>query len=496
MPTVIDSLIVTLGLDPKQFKKGEQEYIASLRNMEKQSGKTNKALSQDTQKSIDVFKTMRNEVLGLAAAFLSVGAVKSFVGDITKSDAALGRMAGNINSSTEELSLWQGVVKRINGGDGAAVIKTFEGITRSMQQFQMWGTYNDSMKLFGFYDIPLIDKATGKARAFTDVMLDTSRVMEKMDKAKAHEVGYGMGLDNDLINVLQQGPQMTLKYLAEQKNVVSPEDAKKAQERQEVEAQLTASLHELGRSIVSDLTPSILEATKWLKNLVEWFNTKTEGHPVDNLGKTLDEKLQGQQKAIDLRKKFSDSDLGGMVRKLESGDKYGAINTDKSNVSGMALTEMKAAYAYGYNSRTINEVIAEERAGKYQAFGAYQMRANTLADAVRTMNLTGNEKLDRAMQDRISNEFLFARRTGGSKDDQVSGLIKEWDALKGHESDIIRLLPESSGSVSNVNTKSSTVSINNVHVTTDARNTGELIGDLKNQINKNYGLVSQGNSAF
>jgi len=491
MPTVIDSLIVSLGLDPEDFKKGEKSYLESLRRMEKQSEKTHKSMQKDASELSDIIGVMTKRVLGLATAFLSVGAAKQFTADITKSDAAIGRLAGNIGTSSEELSMWQGIVKRV-GGDSQAVAKSFEGITRSLEQFKLFGTYSESFKIFSLLGVDIT-----KAKDFTEIMTKLSKVMQGMSKARAHELGYGMGLDNDLINILQQGPQAVQKYISDQRGIVTGEQSRLAQERQDSEAKLVAALNELGRSAVSELSSGIVRLNGILTRILNGFNDASGGKPVsrflDGITPIWSAKKLGDG-TLTGKFRSSESGLASLVRKLESGNNYGAINTDKSNVADRQA--LKKSFADGYAAKTINEVIADEARGRYQAAGAYQIRANTLSDAVRAMGLSGNEFFNKEMQDRIFNEFLVPRRMKSG--DQLKGMINEFDALKGHESEVAQLIGQlNQGSVYNTSSHDgATINIENVNLTTGARNGEELGNDLRSEVSRNYIFTSQGNSAY
>ncbi|VVD29156.1 glycoside hydrolase family 104 protein [Paraburkholderia dioscoreae] len=69
---------------------------------------------------------------------------------------------------------------------------------------------------------------------------------------------------------------------------------------------------------------------------------------------------------------------------------------------------------------TVAQVMAAQKDGKFNAAGRYQLIGTTLADAVKSMGLKGNEKFDRGIQDRIFEQYLVnnKRRAIG---DYISG---------------------------------------------------------------------------
>jgi hypothetical protein len=56
---------------------------------------------------------------------------------------------------------------------------------------------------------------------------------------------------------------------------------------------------------------------------------------------------------------------------------------------------------------TVDQVMAAQRAGKFNAAGKYQITKNTLPGAVEDLQLTGREKFDKALQDRIFAQYLI-----------------------------------------------------------------------------------------
>ena len=73
--------------------------------------------------------------------------------------------------------------------------------------------------------------------------------------------------------------------------------------------------------------------------------------------------------------------------------------------------------AHGYKAGTENlpnmtvaDVMAAQRAHRFNAAGRYQIIGDTLAAAAKSMGLSGNEKFDRTMQDRIFSEYLVRNK--------------------------------------------------------------------------------------
>lgn len=65
MPTVVNSLIVTLGLDASNFTKGQKEAADALIKTRQQSARTAKEMSADGSTAAEYFTKVKTEALSL-----------------------------------------------------------------------------------------------------------------------------------------------------------------------------------------------------------------------------------------------------------------------------------------------------------------------------------------------------------------------------------------------------------------------------------------------
>lgn len=88
--TVIDALVVTLGLDDAKFKKGQKDSAEALLKFRKQGEDTHKKMTEQTKGLVDGYKKIRNEVIALTAAILGANGLKSWISNTVHGQAALG----------------------------------------------------------------------------------------------------------------------------------------------------------------------------------------------------------------------------------------------------------------------------------------------------------------------------------------------------------------------------------------------------------------------
>ncbi len=271
MPTIIDSLIVELGLDPKGLTKGQKESVDDLRKIEEGYEHATKSAEVSSKKMGQAIYGVRNQLLTLMAAFTAGSGMKSFFERMTNSDASVGRLAKNIDMSTNELTAWQGVAERA-GGTAAGIAGTMQGLTEQFQQLALTGQ-SSVIPYFRTVGVAIADLQTGKMRPLNDILLDLSEKFSKMDPAQAQALGKGMGIDEGTINVLMRGRIAVMELLREQERLghANDEDAKEAAKRQSALTGLKQVSEDLGRKFLTVLTPAILYLTAALVKMGEWF---------------------------------------------------------------------------------------------------------------------------------------------------------------------------------------------------------------------------------
>lgn len=129
---------------------------------------------------------------------------------------------------------------------------------------------------------------------------------------------------------------------------------------------------------------------------------------------------------------IQDTNIDELIRKI--GDiishgegSYESYNTGTKDVPGGYVGHSYISPPAGtVTSKTINEIIATENlsgtdTGRFFATGKYQTIISTLKSAKAKMNLTGEEKYDASMQERVFREFLFQKAGGG----KLSAFVQE-----------------------------------------------------------------------
>lgn len=108
---------------------------------------------------------------------------------------------------------------------------------------------------------------------------------------------------------------------------------------------------------------------------------------------------QGEDKNID----------GGTLSELISGGEskgnYDVYNYYKDG-------KLRANYQGGLQGMTINQILAKQEKKEFHAVGKYQMVYTTLKEGKKILKLSGDEKFDAAMQERLFKDYLISNKPG------------------------------------------------------------------------------------
>src|SRR5262249_11998105 len=108
MPTVIDSLVIELGLDPTKFTKNQRTLVQSLRKLQDDMEKGGKEMERRQSLLADGFRKLKGEALAFLSISFGGAAARRFFDFLTNADAAVGRTSRTLDESVVTLSAWQG----------------------------------------------------------------------------------------------------------------------------------------------------------------------------------------------------------------------------------------------------------------------------------------------------------------------------------------------------------------------------------------------------
>lgn len=218
--TIIDSLVVELGLDPKKFKQGEKESVEALRDLEKNAKKTGEAVQESADKGGNALMSLGKRVLTVAAIFKVLSYTTKNILEASRATydlANAGRLAGE---SARGLRNFENVAE-IMGGTAEGARKSIQGLKQALFDVKFNGQWSQQLTQISRLGVK-VQGAGGKPRDFKDVYLDTAAALQnnistgKMSESEALMFADQAGFDPGLARAMVGGRDSASLALARQ----------------------------------------------------------------------------------------------------------------------------------------------------------------------------------------------------------------------------------------------------------------------------------------
>ena len=206
MATVIDSLLIELGLDTSKFDASAKKSVDELRKFEDQSGKSFKNTQQGAKNVGDGFEKARNALISLGVAFIGIKGFTNFTQQMTTTNAGLGRTAELFKMSARELDAWGGVLKSV-GGDANDFQSSMQAIQQGVANIQ----FGDTAILETLAKLQALD-SYDYAKHEVDIykLADAiKRFAEVNGEQAAYTQAQAMGINRNFFMILKQGGDVT-----------------------------------------------------------------------------------------------------------------------------------------------------------------------------------------------------------------------------------------------------------------------------------------------
>ena len=145
--TVIDALLVTLGLDTSQFRKGQQEVSDDLKKQREDAKNTDKEMAEQGKKAASFFSSIKTELLALTGVTVTAGGLMSFVKSTTSGLMDLSIQSKALGMSAKELDGWAKSAEAA-GSSAEKISAALQGVQDAKQLAKV-----------GVYDTPVQEAA-------------------------------------------------------------------------------------------------------------------------------------------------------------------------------------------------------------------------------------------------------------------------------------------------------------------------------------------------
>lgn len=245
---IVDAFVVTLGLDPRNYQREIKTYRDDRKRLAEEDAKYNRQ-SEDAQKRmVQGVRTLRNETAGFLFMLAGANSVKDFANNILTGDAATGRLARNLGLATEQVSAWEGAIKRV-GGSAADIGNSLRAMSSAFQSLQLTGTTGHDADFQG------LGVTAKDLQNPEQALLKISEASQRMSRPEFNARTSRIGFDQNTINLLAKGRVEVTRMLEEQRKlgVATDADAEAAQRFQDRLAVLETAITAKARPALEKL---------------------------------------------------------------------------------------------------------------------------------------------------------------------------------------------------------------------------------------------------
>lgn len=286
MATVIDSLIVTLGLDPRDFEEGQKRAGEAFLKTKEAAQRHGKDVEEAGDQMADAINRVTFRVLELFAAITGSRALADFASKLTTADAVLGRFASALGESPQRLNAWENAAERF-GGSAGATASTLEAVNK--QLFDL--NHNGQALPTAFSQLQAwtgmsINPNQGLDKYLTDVSAALQR-LHQTDPSSAHNIAQQLGIDAGTEQLMYAMGSDIDNYLSKLEKSLSPSDKaiQAAQQLYERWVALKQEAIHLGNVIMERLGPVLVDIidkmSRWIDKNGEWINQRIVGAITD-----------------------------------------------------------------------------------------------------------------------------------------------------------------------------------------------------------------------
>lgn len=265
--TVIDALLVTLGLDTSQFRKGQQEVSDDLKKQREDAKNTAKEMTEQGKKAASFFSSIKTELLALTGVTVTAGGLISFVKSTTSGLMDLSIQSKALGLSARELDGWSKSAEAA-GSSAEKISASLQGFQGAIQGARV-GDYSSSI----FGGLAQLNALTGQnfdvwgqdASSLAKTSLDALRKIS--DPNLRRQVGLSLGFDDATLQRNQEGKFLPDVDRLTKSSGITDASTKGAKEFTAAWAELGQNLDTVKNQIYVGLIPTIRDLNGLL---IEW----------------------------------------------------------------------------------------------------------------------------------------------------------------------------------------------------------------------------------
>lgn len=274
--TVIDALLVTLGLDTSDFRKGQKDVSDDLKKQREDAKKTAKEMAEQGKKAASFFSSIKTELLALTGVTVTAGGLMSFVKSTTSGLMDLSIQSKALGLSARELDGWSKSAEAA-GSSAEKISSSLQGFQGAIQGARV-GDYSSSI----FGGLAQLNALTGQnfdvwgqdASSLAKTSLDALRKIS--DPNLRRQVGLSLGFDDATLQRNQEGKFLPDVDRLTKSSGISNESINGAKEFNSAWTELTQNLDTTKNQFYTFLIPYVRDFNGVLRDFSNWMKSHPE----------------------------------------------------------------------------------------------------------------------------------------------------------------------------------------------------------------------------
>lgn len=289
--TIIDALVVTLGLDSSGFKKGQQEVGEGLKNTRKDADQTAKEMEASGKRAASFFGSIRTELLALVGVTLSAQGIKTFITSMTSDLMRLGIESRALDISAKSLDGWERAASAA-GSSAQKMAGTLGAFQNVLTQIRTGGGQDDP--LFGA--LASFGGATGANFDYQNdnseaIMRKIAQNWGKLSKDAQRRFGGMFGFDNATQQGLANGSLVRDADRFSQISRATDDATKKALEFNRRLEEMKQNFSAAAQVLYEALIPYVEKLIPLIEKFGNWI--ATHGPEIEKTFVSITDKVNG-----------------------------------------------------------------------------------------------------------------------------------------------------------------------------------------------------------
>jgi hypothetical protein len=271
MATIIDALVVTLGLDATGFKKGQKDVKGGLDDTRKQSEQVAKDMESAGKRAASFFGSIRTELLALVGVTLSVQGFKNFITGMTDNLQQLAVNSQSLDMSAKSLDGWQRAAEAA-GSSAEKITGTLSGFQNVLTQIRTGGGQDNPL----FAALSSFAGATGANFDYQndnseEVMRKIADNWGKLSKDAQRRFGGMFNFDNQTQQALTNGNLVTDADRFTKMSRATEDATRKAQEFNRRLAEMKQNFSAASQVLYEALIPYVEKLIPLIEKVGIWI---------------------------------------------------------------------------------------------------------------------------------------------------------------------------------------------------------------------------------